>query len=206
MGSDNLLCWNVRGLHARSHRNTVRELDRAELILFVCLQETKMDVISNFDIMQLLGPSFEYTYLPAAQTRGGVLLAWRSSSCIVSCSSVHHFSILAKVKSVAGGVEWWLSSVYEPSRDEEKPKFLDEHNDMRLSHASPWLLCRDFNMIYCVRDNNNDHLDRRHMGHFRRFLSIALLKEIHLQGSPFTWSNEWDHPHVGEDRQILCYG
>jgi hypothetical protein len=75
MGSDNILCWNVRGLHARAHHDAVRELVRAELISFVCLQETRMDAFSDFDIMQLLGSGFEYSYLLAAQTRGGVLLA-----------------------------------------------------------------------------------------------------------------------------------
>jgi hypothetical protein len=39
-------------------------------------------------------------------------------------------------------------------------------------------------MIYRVEDNNNnDHLDRRRMGRFHRFLNEALLKEIHLQGA-----------------------
>jgi hypothetical protein len=32
------------------------------------------------------------------------------------------------------------------------------------------------------------------MGQFRHFLSEALLKEIHLQGRLFTWSNECSHP------------
>jgi hypothetical protein len=48
-------------------------------------------------------------------------------------------------------------------------------------------------MIYRVEDKNNDHLDRRRMGQFRRFLNEALLKEIHLQGQLFTWSNECSH-------------
>jgi exonuclease III len=184
----------VRGLHTRAHRDAVRELVRAELISFVYLQETKMDAFSDFDIMQLLGSGFEYSYLPAAQTRGGVLLAWRSSSWTVSCSSVRRFSVSAKVKPAAGGAEWWLSSVYGPSRDEEKPDFLNELNDLRLSHAGPWLLCGDFNMIYRTMDKNNNRVDRRRMGQFRRFLSVASLKEIHLQERLFTWSNERDHP------------
>jgi hypothetical protein len=119
-----------------------------------------MDAFSDFDIMQLLGSSFEYSYLPVGQTRGGVLLAWHSSSWTVSCSSVHRFSVSAKVKPATGGAEWWLSSVYGPSRDVEKPDFLDELNDLRLSHAGPWLLCGDFNMIYRAMDKNKHCLDR----------------------------------------------
>jgi hypothetical protein len=32
------------------------------------------------------------------------------------------------------------------------------------------------------------------MGQFCRFLNESLLKEIHLQGRLFTWSNECSHP------------
>jgi hypothetical protein len=49
-------------------------------------------------------------------------------------------------------------------------------------------------MLYHTQNKSNDHLDRRRMGQFRRFLNVAALKEIHLQGRLFTWSNEWVHP------------
>jgi hypothetical protein len=46
-------------------------------VSFVCFQETKVDVVDDFFIMQCLGPSFEgYVYIPAEDTRGGILLAW----------------------------------------------------------------------------------------------------------------------------------
>jgi hypothetical protein len=41
-------------------------------------------------------------------------------------------------------------------------------------------------MIYRAEDKNNDCLDRRRMGQFRRFLEEAPLKEIHLQGRLFS--------------------
>jgi hypothetical protein len=46
----------------------------------VCLQETKLDVIDQFTVMQCMGPSFDgFAYLPAVETRGGILLAWDST-------------------------------------------------------------------------------------------------------------------------------
>jgi hypothetical protein len=36
------------------------------------------------------------------------------------------FSALVKLRTTAGGQEWWLTSVYDPTRDEDKPLFLDE--------------------------------------------------------------------------------
>jgi hypothetical protein len=49
-------------------------------------------------------------------------------------------------------------------------------------------------MIYRAEDKNNDKIDRRLMGQFRRFLSILTLKELHLSSCLFTWSNERAHP------------
>lgn len=75
-----LVCWNVRGLNNPAKRKAVKEFLATTKINIVCLQETKMDVIDNFVVMQCLGPSFDgFAYLPAVETRGGILLAWDSS-------------------------------------------------------------------------------------------------------------------------------
>jgi hypothetical protein len=58
------------------------------------------------------------------------------------------------------GEAWWLSVVYDPSRDSDKLAFLAELDELKRRHTSPWLLAGDFNMIYCVEDKNNDLLDR----------------------------------------------
>lgn len=55
MNCENMLVWNVRGLNSRAHRDAVRELVIVERPSLVCLQETKMHVISDFDVMQVLG-------------------------------------------------------------------------------------------------------------------------------------------------------
>jgi hypothetical protein len=45
------------------------------------------------------------------------------------------------------GDEWWLTTVYRPSRDVDKPAFLDELHELRLVRQGPWFLNGDFNMI-----------------------------------------------------------
>jgi hypothetical protein len=49
-------------------------------------------------------------------------------------------------------------------------------------------------MIYQAADKNNSRLNRRLMRQFCQFLNDATLREIHLQGRLFTWSNERAHP------------
>jgi exonuclease III len=75
MGSENLIIWNVHGLNSCAYRDTMRELVAAEPPSIHCLQETKLNVILNFDVIQMFGAGFDYTYLPLVQMRGGILVA-----------------------------------------------------------------------------------------------------------------------------------
>jgi endonuclease/exonuclease/phosphatase family metal-dependent hydrolase len=81
-----------------------------------------------------------------------------------------------------------------PSTDAAKLNFLAELHELRvLVRSGPRLLCGDFNMIYRVVDKDNNRLNRRLMGRFRHFLNDSVLKEVHLTGHLFTWSNERTH-------------
>jgi exonuclease III len=131
MMTENILCWNVCGLSVGTHHDAVRELVRAEHISFVCLQETKMVVILEFELMQIFGPDFEYFYLPAIHTRGGILVVWHLSTLVISNTSTHHFSVSGKVHLTSSGPDWWLSSVYGPTRDADKLAFLEELHELR---------------------------------------------------------------------------
>jgi hypothetical protein len=90
-------------------------------------------------------------------------------------------------------VSWLLSVVYDPIRDEEKVTFLQELHELSHSHARPWLLTGDFNLIYRAEDKSNARLNIRRMRQFCQFLNSAALKDLHLRGRLFTWSNEWVH-------------
>ena len=80
----------------------------------VCLQETKLNVIDQFVVMQCLGPSFDgFTFLPAVGTRGGILLAWDSSVFDVRTVSFYSFSLNAEV-AVGSNNAWWITVVYGP--------------------------------------------------------------------------------------------
>jgi hypothetical protein len=59
-------------------------------------------------------------------------------------------------------------------------------------------------MIYMAEDKNNNRWNRRLMGQFQWFLNEALLKELHLNGRLFTWSNERLHlTSEGIDRAFV---
>jgi hypothetical protein len=175
MGLGNIIVWNVRGLNSRTCPDVVRELVSSERPSVVYLQETKLHVIDDYGVMQLLGVGFDYSYLPSTRTRGGILAMWKASCWVVSNTIRSRYS------------------VYGPTDDAEKLTFLDEFHQFCSTHPKPWLLADDFNMIYQAANKNNGCLNRRLMGQFRQFLNGSVLKEIHLTGRLFTWSNEHSH-------------
>jgi exonuclease III len=105
MNSESILVWNVRGLNANSHRDALRSLVGSERVSVVCVQETKLHVIDNFLVMQVLGIGFDYSFLSSVGTRGGILVAWRASSWSASSISTQRYSVLVRLKPIAGGEE-----------------------------------------------------------------------------------------------------
>jgi hypothetical protein len=124
---------------------------------------------------------FDYAYLLAAQTRGGIMVAWNASMWSASGISTKPFSVSARMRHYSGGDKWWLTCVYRPPREGEKDVFVAELHKLRTIRTGPWLLTGDFNMIYIVEDKNNVQLNRRLMGHFYHFLNDVSLKEIHTK-------------------------
>jgi endonuclease/exonuclease/phosphatase family metal-dependent hydrolase len=55
------------------------------------------------------------------------------------------------------------------------------------------MLTGDFNLIYCVKDKNNERLNMCLMDQFQQFIIEVALQEVHLNGCLFTWSNERAH-------------
>lgn len=109
------LVWNVRGLNAPARRNAVFQVVTAANPSIVCLQETKLDVVTTGIVAQCLGNKFEnFYYLSSNGTRGGILLAWDSMA--VQLSNPHYTvsTVIALVKPVGSADQWWVTGLYGP--------------------------------------------------------------------------------------------
>jgi exonuclease III len=189
-----ILDCNVRGLNDPAKRHAVRDFVASLHVNIVCFQETKLDVIDEFLVLQCLGPSFDgFVYLPAIETRGGVLLAWDTSVIEISNFSFDTFAVTGEVIT-KDNKRWWITNVYGPQRTEEKILFLTELTERRALCPGPWLLLGDFNMIMYASEKNNENLDRQMMTRFRRFAQLLELKDLYMHGRQFTWSNGRDTP------------
>ena len=85
---------------------------------------------------------------------------------------------------------WWLIGIYGPHEDDEKLNFLQELHDLRALCNGPFLIARDFNLIYQAMNKKNANLNTALMGHFGHFLDDVEVKEIPLLGRKYTWFSE----------------
>lgn len=64
----------MRGIGSRVRRSVVKELILRERASVVYLQETKLATISVFCANEILGTDFDYVYLGADGSAGGILV------------------------------------------------------------------------------------------------------------------------------------
>jgi hypothetical protein len=115
----------------------------------ICIQETKLSTICNFLAIEILGPTFDYDYLPTINVSRGILLGWDRELWTMSDVTKGRFTLSAKIAEKGPLHElWWITVVYGPQLDHEKVEFLDELLHFRDACPGPWFLCGDFNMIY----------------------------------------------------------
>jgi hypothetical protein len=78
----------------RARRDAIRSLVDVVKPGIVCFKETKLARISQGDQLSLLGSQFsEFAYLPASDTRGGILIAGRCTLLTIFDPHVGVFSI-----------------------------------------------------------------------------------------------------------------
>lgn len=198
-----VLCWNVRGLNNPVKKKAVREFITSVKVNLVCLQETKLDVIDQYVVMQCVGPSFDgFAYLPAEETRGGILLAWDSTVIAIDHIQLDANSVSGLVTN-KDGEQWWITVVYAPQGDELKTQFLLDLYSRRTLCPGPWMVLGDFNMILRASEKSYDHINRAMMNRFRSFVDDHELKELYMHGRMFTWSNKRNAPTFTKIDRVL---
>ena len=123
-----ILNWNVRGLNGAARRKVVHDLAVDTGCTIACLQETKLAVIQDIVVGEILGQKFtsHYAYLPADGTRGGALIAVDEDHYCITASEFRQFTVTAKLKAHMDNSEWWVTVVYGPQGDQQKLEFLRE--------------------------------------------------------------------------------
>jgi len=190
-----------------ARQDSVRSLVESTKADIVCLQETKMEHLSQRIVLSVLGSTFShYISVPSVGASGGILVAWTHDLGPARSTRVDTYSASVQFQP-ADRNPWWLTCVYGPQGNEEKIQFLQELRAIRSACSGPWAVLGDFNLICKDEDKNNANLNRAMMGRFRRTLDDLALKELPLTGRKYTWMGGGTHPTLSKlDRVFLLYG
>lgn len=198
MSRDNvhLFNWNVRGLNAQAKQDAVKAFVYQTGASIVCLQETKLAVVTDRSISSTLGQNFvqSFAFLSASGTRGGIILACNSNFFSMSEIKQGQYSLTATITMLEEALQWSITVVYGPQLEADKIAFLTELESLSPSMKPAWLLIGDFNLIYKAADKNNDRLNRRMMQRFKGLIDKIEVKELYLPGRRYTWAGDGQNP------------
>ena len=180
------------GMRNGTDAKVVKDLVQETRCRIEALKETKLSVINETDITEILAVRFskQFAYLPAQGTRGGALIAVDEDYYNICQAHVREHTVSVCVISTQCTESWWLTVVYGPQGDRETIEFLRELRALKSVVGQKWLVIGDFNLILTAEDKSNNNLNRRLMGEFRSTLNYLELKEINLRGRKYTWTND----------------
>ena len=76
-----LLSWNVRGANDSSKRKLIKSFVRSQKVDLMCIQETKIQLMSEGVVRSLVSGKFlDWRVLDAARLAGGILICWDKRS------------------------------------------------------------------------------------------------------------------------------
>jgi hypothetical protein len=185
-----ILTWNVRGLNEGKKRLRVRRLLSQWKVDIVCLQETKLDLIT-LDLVQSIWrcPYVEWSYVASNGASGGILLMWDRR--VVSKVEVCHGSyvVACSFRNVDDGMEWAFAGVYGPNRDAARRMMWEELAGLLCLWELPWCIGGDFNVTLFHNERSGGVRRRREVATFADFTAEMGLMDLPLAGGVATWAN-----------------
>lgn len=187
------LTYNTRGIGGKVKRRAIRNLIQSEKVDFVCLQETKADLVNDGMCQSLWGnEEIEWIHSPAINHGGGILCIWRKGCFSVSSVTCNPSWIGLKGRLLGRDDDCVLINVYAPCSFEGKRQLWGEISD--------WKTRNDANLCCIMGDFNSvrSEVERRGVGtvtsHHRRdsdmfndFIETIEVVDIPLTRKKFTW-------------------
>jgi hypothetical protein len=191
--SAQILSWNVRGLHDPGKRLRIKHMLKLWRPDIICLQETKLELISNAIVRSLWRcHHVDWMFLGSNGASGGILLMWDKRLVEKIEDAVGIYSVSCKFRNVADQKVWMYSGVYGPNADRERSIMWDELAGIRSWWGVPWCVGGDFNVVRFPSERMGAVGFSPAMYDFSDFISDLGLIDIPLSGGNFTWSNNRD--------------
>jgi exonuclease III len=127
-----IISWNVRGMNELEKRTKIRGLLREWKADIVCLQETKLELITREMVYSVWGCAYvDWLYLGSRGASGGILLMWDRRVVEKVEEYVGRYVVACAFRSVSDNVEWGFAGVYGPNDDCDRRGLWDELAGLR---------------------------------------------------------------------------
>ena len=98
------------------------------------------------------------------------------------------FSASCSFRNVEDGFQWIFTSVYGPILDNLKEDLWEELGSVRGLWSGPWCIGGDINAFISPSESNKGGRITQAMRRFAFVIDDLRVRDLPLQGGPFTWS------------------
>ena len=135
-----------------------------------------------------VGRRLNWKTLNVEGSAGGVLLLWDNNRISLVDSVVGSFSVTCLFKMPENGFLWAFSGVYGPTNNSFRESFWEELGSIKGLWDCPWCVGGDFNEVLFPNERSRGGRLSNSMRRFSDILSDLELRDLPLQGGPYTWS------------------
>lgn len=174
---------------------------------FIGLQETKKKSFTS-KFFRKVDPfdKFDWNWLPSVGKAGGILCGVRKENLEIVSWSVGNFSIQATIFDVKIKKVWALVVVYGAAHDDKKNDFLEELVSVCSHIQVPYVVGGDFNILREIEEKNKNMHKSPYVDKFNAIINSLSLREIHMGGGKYTWTNNQKHPTLEKlDRVLMSF-
>ena len=108
-----ILSWNVYGANDSSKRKVIKTLIRDQMVDLFCLQETKIQAMTEGVVRSLgIGRFLDLGALDVSSSTSGILICWDKRTLEVLALEVGQFSVSCRFRNVEDGFVWMFTRVY----------------------------------------------------------------------------------------------
>ncbi|RVW76181.1 hypothetical protein CK203_044278 [Vitis vinifera] len=136
-----IISWNVRGANDSSKRKIIKNYIRSQRVDLMCIQETKIQEMSE-GIVRSLGTErfLDWRALNAEGAAGGILICWDKRVLDILEWEEGHFTLSCRFKIMENGATWVFTGVYGPFTKMEREGMWEELGALRGFGTIPGVL------------------------------------------------------------------
>ena len=201
----NSLGWNIRVIDALGRKNRIIDTLAKTHATIVSFQETKKESFSQsyLDSISLNKP-FEWNFLPAIGTAGGILVGIDTNFFEVLSWDIKDFSVSCLLRNKVDSKIWRHISVYGSPYEEGKESFISELHSLFIDNTYPTLISGDFNLVRYQKDKSNGNVNQKWCDKFNTWVDMWGLIEVRLSNRKFTWANNQENLIMSAIDRIFC--